>query len=169
MTQSQTSHVPAGKHAVTPYLVTKGVTRLLEFIAAAFDADVYLRVPNADGTVGHAEARIGDSVIMAFDAKPHWIDTPSFVCLYVADVDATYARALAAGAVSVTGLATSKVIGDRGARVRDPLGNIWWLQTHLEDVTPDEMARRFGDPAELTAMRQAQDSFEAEMNRRSAR
>ena len=167
MTQAQINHIPAGKHAVTPYLVTKGVEKLLEFIAAAFDADIYLKVPNADGTIGHAEARIGDSVIMAFDAKPHWVDTPSFLCLYVADVDATYAKALAAGAVSVTALVTSKIIGDRGARVRDPLGNIWWLQTHLEDVTPEEMARRFGDPTELAMMRQAQDSFEAEMDRRS--
>lgn len=169
MTSAPTHHIPAGKHAVTPYLVTKGVERLLTFIAAAFDADVYLKVPNADGTIGHAEARIGDSVIMAFDAKSGWIDTPGFLCLYVPDVDRTYAKALAAGAVSVTGLMTSKIIGDRGARVRDPVGNIWWLQTHLEDVTPEEMAKRFGDPAELAAMRQTQESFEAEMNRRSAR
>jgi len=167
MTHASTHYIPAGKHSVTPYLVTKGVERLLAFLTAAFDADVYLKVPNADGTIGHAEARIGDSVIMAFDARPDWIDTPSFLCLYVADVDATYAKALAAGAVTVTGLMTSKIIGDRGARIRDPLGNIWWLQTHLEDVASDEMARRFGDQAELALMRATQESFEAEMNRRS--
>lgn len=167
MTQAK-HYIPEGKRSVTPYLVVKGVTQLLEFLKSAFDADVYLTVPNPDGTIGHAEVRVGDCVLMMFDAQPDWVQTPSFLCLYVPDVDATYARAIAAGAAEVTPLMTSRIIGDRGARIRDPLGNIWWLQTRVEDLTQDEMMARFAEPGELEKMRSTQASFAAEMRDRSA-
>ena len=162
-------YIPEGKRSVTPYLVVKGVGRLVDFLKAAFDADAYLSVPNPDGTIGHAEVRVGDSVLMMFDAQPDWVDTPSFLSHYVPDVDATYAKAIAAGAVEVTPLMTSRTVGDRGARIRDPLGNIWWLQTHVEDLTQDEMTARFAEPGELEKMQSTQESFTAEMRGRSAR
>jgi PhnB protein len=160
------SFVPDGKRSVTPYVCVKGVRRLVEFLTTAFDAEVLGMVPNRDGTIGHAEVRIGDSIIMLFDAQPDWPETPSFLCLYVPDADATTARALKAGAASVTGLMSSAIIGDRGARIRDPVGNVWWIQTHLEDVSRDEMMARFGDPAEIEKMQTAQESFATEMQRR---
>jgi uncharacterized glyoxalase superfamily protein PhnB len=167
MTQAK-HYIPEGKRSVTPYVVVRGVGRLIDFLKSAFDADAYLTVPNPDGTIGHAEVRVGDSVLMMFDADPDWVETPSFLCLYVPDVDATYAKAIAAGAAEVTPLMTSRIIGDRGARIRDPLGNIWWLQTRVEDLSHDEMMARFAEPGELEKMRTTQESFAAEMRGRSA-
>jgi PhnB protein len=106
-------------------------------VKEAFGAQETARVHNEDGTIGHAEFRIGDSVVMAFDAKQGWPETPGFLRLYVEDGDAVYRRALEAGAGSVTEM-TDLFFGDRVGRVRDPLGNLWWIQTRLEDVDPDE-------------------------------
>jgi PhnB protein len=108
-------------------------------------------VPNDDGTVGHAEVVIGDRVVM-FDAKPNWPATQAFLSLYVADCDAVHGAALDAGAVEVTPLSTN-AWGDRGSQIRDPFGNIWWIQSHVEDVTEDEMARRMGEEFYLEQMR----------------
>ena len=94
--------VPEGYHSVTPFVIVKGAARFLDFMADAFDAKEIGRVIGADGAIGHAETRIGDSVVMTFDAKEDWPATPAFLRLYVDDVDAVYERALAAGATSVT-------------------------------------------------------------------
>jgi uncharacterized glyoxalase superfamily protein PhnB len=124
------------------------------------------RVLDDDGTIGHAEIRIGGSVVMAFDADPAWPDTPAFLSVYVDDADAVVARAVRAGAVVVTEVTTSRIVGDRGGRIRDPLGNIWWIQTHLHDVDEATMRTMFGDPAEPALLRRLQQSFDAEMTRR---
>jgi PhnB protein len=87
-----------------------------------------------------------------------WPDTPGFLRLYVPDGDAVYQRALAAGATSVTAL-TDLYFGDRVGRVRDPLGNLWWIQQHVEDVDPAEMARRPQDPAAIEALRYVEASL----------
>ena len=117
---------PGGKGTVTPYIVVKGADRFLEFVSQAFAAEELGRTPNPDGTIGHAEVRIGASVLMVFDARPEWADTPSFLCIYVDDADATFARAVEAGATPITAMTTFGIIGDRVGRVRDPLGNVWW-------------------------------------------
>jgi PhnB protein len=92
----------------------KGADRFLEFVERTFGLRTTLRVPNQDGTVGHAEVRVGESVVMAFDAAPDWPDTPSFLSVYVDDVDEAYARALEAGATVVTGLMYSRITGGSG-------------------------------------------------------
>jgi hypothetical protein len=81
----------------------------------------------------------------------------------VDDADAVFAQALKAGATQVTELTTFNIIGDRAGRVRDPFGNIWWIQTHLKDVTPAETARLLQDPQELAVMQKMQETFEEEM------
>jgi uncharacterized glyoxalase superfamily protein PhnB len=134
----------------------------------AFGAEEYGRVYNEDGTIGHAEVRMGDSVVMLFDAKEEWPDTPSLLRLYVEDGDAVYRRALEAGGTSVTEV-TELFFGDRVGRVRDPWGNIWWIQTHIEDVDPEEMARRAGDPTYLDAMQRVQASLDRELRSRAGR
>jgi uncharacterized glyoxalase superfamily protein PhnB len=159
-------NIPNGKSTVTPYVAAKGAARFLDFVEAVFTTAKAGRVHNPDGTIGHAEIQIGDSVIMAFDAHPDWPDTPSLLCVYVEDADATVAAALAGGATLVTPVQTSGIVGDRGGRIKDPVGNIWWVQTHLEDVDEATMLARFADPAELTIMRAAQQSFDDEMRRR---
>ena len=159
--------IPAGKTAVTPYVAAKGADRFLDFVERTFATGPAVRVRNADGTIGHAEVRIGGAVVMAFDADPAWPDMPSLLSVYVGDVDAVVARALAAGARLVTEVVTSRIVGDRGARLSDPLGNLWWVQTHLEDVDEATARQRFTDPAELAVMRRLQQSFADEMLRRA--
>ena len=105
------------------------------------------------------EVRIADSVVLAFDAKPGWPDTPAFLRIYVEDVDATYARALDAGAVSIT-KPTDLFFGDRVARVRDPWGNVWWIHQHLEDVGQDEMMERMKDPEAKKALTYVEESLD---------
>jgi PhnB protein len=99
---------------------------------------------------------------MMFDALDGWPDTPAFLRLYVPDADAAYQRALAAGATPVTAV-TALFFGDRVGRVRDPLGNIWWIQSHAEDVDPSEMERRSQDPAAVQALRYVETSLNTAM------
>ena len=105
-----------------------------------------------NGVIGHAEFRIGDSIVMGFDAKPEWPDTPAFLRLYVADADAVHRQALESGATSVTKV-THLFWGDRVERVRDPFGNLWWIQVaRFEEVVPEEMQRRAGEQEWIDAM-----------------
>ncbi len=125
---------------------------MLEFLKKAFGAEEIFRYHHDDGSVGHAEARIGDSIVMLFDGKPEWPPTPCFLRLFVDDADAFYERALAAGAVPVTRV-VEHFFGDRVGRVRDPFGNIWILQTHVADVQAGELARRSMERKYADAMR----------------
>lgn len=149
--------IPEGYHAVTPFVIAKDAARFLDFMADAFDAKELARVVGDNGKIGHAETRIGDSVVMTFDAKDGWPDTPAFLRLYVEDCAAAYERALAAGAESVT-RPTDMPWGDRVARVRDPLGNLWWLMTRLEDLSPEEMERRYTQKDYIDAMEYVQNA-----------
>lgn len=143
--------VPAGYHTVTPWLISRDTAQLIEYLKAAFGAEELARIVGVDGRIGHAEVRIGDSVVMLFDARPEWPATPGFLRLYVEDADAVHRQAVAAGGTSVTEV-THLFFGDRVGRVRDPLGNLWWIQTRVEDVTVEEMAARLDDPAFTAAM-----------------
>ena len=131
----------------------------------AFGAQETARVHNEDGTIGHAEFRIGDSVVMAFDAKQGWPETPGFLRLYVEDGDAVYRRALEAGAGSVTEM-TDLFFGDRVGRVRDPQGNLWWIQARLEDLDLREMEKRAAQKEYLDAMQRVQESLDRELSGR---
>jgi PhnB protein len=153
---------PPGYGTVTPWIISADTARLIDFTKAAFGAQELGRVPGPDGRIGHAEVRIGDSVVMMFDAQDGWPDTPAFLRLYVADADVAYERALAAGAASVTAV-TGLFFGDRVGRVRDPLGNLWWIQAHVEDVDPAELTRRPQDPAAAEALRYVESSLDAAM------
>jgi PhnB protein len=136
-----TKPIPDGYHSVTPYLIVKGADRLIDFVSQAFDAALIERMARADGTIGHAEVRVGDSVVMLSEARGEWKPMPAALYLYVPDTDATYRAALKAGAASVMEPA-DQFYGDRNAGVRDPVGNIWWIGTHQEDVPREELERR---------------------------
>jgi PhnB protein len=160
--------IPEGYHTLTPWIIVDGAARLIEFLEKAFGMKEApgTRFHNTDGTIGHVEVRIGDSVVMLFDSRPDWPPTPSFLRLYVADADATYRQALSAGATSVTEVA-EHFFGDRIGRVSDPAGNIWWIQSHSEDVKPEEMFSRMSGPNKYTdAMQEAQTSLARELSRR---
>lgn len=133
--------IPDGYHSVTPYLVVQGAGKLIDFLKHAFDAEETFRLAQPDGRIGHAEVRIGDSVIMMADACTEWQPMSGTVHLYVNDTDATYKRALEAGATSLREPA-DQFYGDRSAGVQDPAGNHWFVATHKEDVAPEEMAKR---------------------------
>lgn len=157
--------IPEGCSTVMPWIISRDTARLLDFLKHAFGAQELSRLSNADGAITHAEARIGDSIIGAFDTREGWPETPCFLRLYVEDADTVYQQALAAGAVSVTEM-TSLVWGDRGGRVRDPLGNIWWIQTQVEQVDHEEMAKRAREPQALDAIRYTRESLDREMRSR---
>lgn len=151
--------IPEGYGTVTPWVVTSDTRRLLEFIKQAFDAEELGRVAVEGGAIGHAEARVGDSIVMMFDS-PFPVPTPGLLRLYVADANAVFGRAVAAGATVVTRL-TELAWGDRVGRVRDPLGNLWWIQERVEEPTPEEVARRFQDPKYAEAMQYVQSTLAA--------
>jgi len=157
--QKAMQSIPEGYRSVTPWIISTDTAKLLDFLSEAFGAQELGRVYNEDGSIGHAEARIGDSIVMAFDARKEWSSTPSFLRLFVANGDAVYQQALAAGAISVTEM-TTLAFGDRVGRVRDPFGNIWWIQTRLENLTSEEMAKRAMESQYHKAMQYLQESLD---------
>jgi uncharacterized glyoxalase superfamily protein PhnB len=135
--------IPEGFRTLTPYLVVTGVPRLIDFLKAAFGAREHYRSTRPDGVVMHASLEVGDSMLMMGEAQGTFPPMPACLYVYVPDVDATYRQAVAAGGISLAEPA-NQFYGDRKAGVRDPSGNMWWLATHVEDVTEEEIARRAG-------------------------
>lgn len=136
--------IPDGYHTVTPYLVVQGVAQLLDFLQAAFDAQVNYRMEGENGIIHHAEVKIGDSMVMLGEAHGEWQPMPSSIYLYVPDADAIYKRAVEAGATSIMEPA-NQFYGDRHGGVKDSCGNQWWVATHIEDVSPEEIKKRHAD------------------------
>ncbi|MET8757649.1 VOC family protein [Lentzea sp. NPDC004782] len=142
--------VPEGYHTVTPWMITAGHTaELIDFITEVFDAVELGRVGEAPD-IGHAEVRIGDSVVMLFD-RPDWPLTPAFLRLYVADDAEVLKRATERGATVVTE-PTELFWGDRVSRFTDPFGNLWWVHQRVAEPTPEELNARMQDPAFIRAM-----------------
>jgi PhnB protein len=122
---------PQGYNSVSPYLVVSDAKATMAFLKAAFDAEPLRVIARPDGTLRHAEARIGDTVVMLADAIDGWPAVPAHVHVYVADVDAIYRRALAAGAKSIAEPAKKDDADKRGG-VQDSGGTTWWLATQVE-------------------------------------
>jgi PhnB protein len=141
--------VPDGYHTATPYLIVQGAARALEFYKQAFGATELMRFDGPGGRVGHAEIRIGNSPIMLADEHPEMGargprtigGSPISILLYVEDVDACVARAVAAGA-TVRRPVKDQFYGDRSGMIEDPFGHVWSIATHTEDVSHEEMQRR---------------------------
>ena len=133
--------IPEGFHTVTPYLLVTDARRLIEFLKQAFGAEVAHQSTRPDGGILHAQVRIGDSPVMMGEVSGPWQPMPGSLYLYVPDTDAVYRRALEAGGTSVMEPA-DQFYGDRNAGVKDPVGNVWWIATHIEDVSDEELARR---------------------------
>jgi PhnB protein len=141
---------PADYHTVTPYLVVDGAERLIAFIVDVLEGTEMMRLPGPGGRIGHAEIRVGDSVVMLADAPSPESITKSLLHVYVPDSDATYARAMAAGATSLRD-PQNEFYGDRMSGAQDALGNRWYFATHIEDISEEEMARRAAEAATQTA------------------
>lgn len=144
--------VPDGYTSVTPYLIIRDARRALAFYRQAFGAAPRLCLPSAGGGIAHAEVVIGSSIIMLADEFPGLEarcpeslgGSPVSLLIYVEDVDATYARALEAGATPLRPL-ENRFYGDRTGQVRDPFGHIWTLATRIEEVSPEMLAERMED------------------------
>jgi uncharacterized glyoxalase superfamily protein PhnB/uncharacterized damage-inducible protein DinB len=132
---------PTGSPTLTPYLVVRNAPPLIDFLKTIFGAVEIDRTLRPDGSVMNAVMQLGDSRVMMGEAAAPRETFPAMLYVYVPDVDAAYARALAAGATSVADPA-DMFYGDRHAAVRDAAGNEWWMATHKEDVSPDEVQRR---------------------------
>jgi uncharacterized glyoxalase superfamily protein PhnB len=133
--------IPDGYSVVTPYLVVRDPRQLVNFLTQAFGAKLNHQSLGPDGKIVHAEVKIDGSPVMIGGARPGIEPTSAMIYLYVTDTDANYKRALAAGGVSVMEPA-NQFYGDRNAGVKDPEGNQWWIATHIEDVSQEEMDQR---------------------------
>ena len=147
---SNVSPVPAGYHSVTPYLLIGGASAAIDFYMKAFGAVEVLRLTAPDGRIGHAEIRIGDSHVMLADEHPEMAflgpqsrgGTTVSMLLYVADADAVFDRAIEAGATELRPLC-DQFYGDRSGAVTDPWGHVWSIASRTEEITPEEIQRRF--------------------------
>ena len=146
---SNVKPIPDGYGSVTPYLVIDGAAAAIDFYKTVFDATGHLRVPGTNNRIGHAELMIGSSMIMLADEHPEMNirgpkkigGSPVSIMLYVPDVDAVGAKAVAAGA-NLKRPITNQFYGDRMGTIEDPFGHTWHVATHVEDVPPDELERR---------------------------
>jgi PhnB protein len=141
--------IPDDYPRVIPYLNVDGAAAAIDFYVEVLGAKERMRMPGPDGMVGHAELTIGDSMVMLADSSPEMGNpsprtvggTPVTVMVYVEDVDAVIAAALAKGATAVRPI-ENQFYGDRSGSFEDPFGHHWHIATHIEDVSPEEMGRR---------------------------
>ena len=141
--------IPENYHRVTPYLVVDGAAEAIDFYSRIFGATELMRMPAPGNKIGHAEIKVGDSVVMLADAvaemghkSPKTLGgSPVSLLLYVEDTDTTVKRAVENGA-KLSRPVEDQFYGDRMGTVEDPFGHVWHVATHVEDVSPEEMKRR---------------------------
>ncbi len=141
--------IPSDYPRVSPYLCVDGAAAAIDFYTDVFGATERMRIPAPGGTIGHCELEIGNGLIMLSDEYPEmnvrgpksFGGTPVTVSVYVEDVDATFARAIASGATEMRAI-EDQFYGDRSGQFEDPFGHRWSVASHIEDVAPDEMNRR---------------------------
>jgi PhnB protein len=144
-----TKPIPEGHPSVRPYLHVDGAAEAIDFYTRAFGARERLRLEVPGGKIAHAEIEVGDSLVMLCDPLPHFVSKPppvlggtsGEVLMYVDDVDAVVQRAVDAGATLTTDVA-DQVWGDRSGMITDPFGQVWVISTHVEDLTPEQIAER---------------------------
>ncbi len=146
---SRAKPIPEGYHTATPYLIVRDAARAIEFYKKAFGATELMRMADPSGKVRHAEIKIGNSPIMIADEFPEigarspqsLGGSPVSILLYVEDVDALFSQAIAAGA-KVQRPVKDQFYGERSGGLADPFGHVWYIATHKEDVSPEEMQKR---------------------------
>lgn len=145
-----TRPIPEGQHSITPYLGIKDAAKAIDFYKAAFGATEMFRLEGPDGRIGHAELKIGDSSLMLAEpcdqaggltASQSLGGAAVGLHLYVEDVDARFAQAIKAGATEVSAV-QDQFYGDRSGTLKDPFGNLWFIATHVEDVSVEEIRAR---------------------------
>lgn len=148
------SPIPDGFHTVTPYVTVKNAPAAIEFYKEAFGAEEIFRWADPDGSIRHAEVLVGDSPVMLTDEAPEFGmsdpgslgGSPVHMFLYVEDADATFDQAIATGATELMPVEDSSD-GDRRGGVTDPFGHVWYIATHIEDISREELQKRYEDGA----------------------
>lgn len=127
--------IPENYTSVTPWIISQSSVDLIEFLENAFDAAEIpnSRITNEDGVIIHVVVKIGNSLVMLFDSREGWSPTPSFLNLYVEDIEKVYQKALQLGAASVTDI-TTLWFGEKVCRILDPFGNLWWINQRIEEI-----------------------------------
>jgi PhnB protein len=151
----QVNPIPKGYEGPTPYLIVDGAAAAIDFYKKAFGAKETTRMAGPDGKIGHADVMIGAGHVMLADASPEmgyrgpeaFGGSPVSLCIYVEDVDRVVARAVGAGA-KVTRPVADQFYGDRTGGLTDPFGHSWYVMTHVEDVSAEEMKKRMAARAE---------------------
>ena len=148
---SKVSYIPKDYNSVTPYLVIRGAAQAIEYYKKVFGATETVRMNGPDGKVGHAELKIGNSHIMLADENPSMGQghtsaatigaSPVSLYVYVPDCDKVFEKAIAEGA-KIQRPVEDQFYGDRSGFIQDPFGHLWGIATHVEDVSPAEMAER---------------------------
>ncbi|MGH2705169.1 MAG: VOC family protein [Actinomycetota bacterium] len=146
--------IPDGYPEVTPYLYVDGAEEAIEFYRTVFGVRERMRLPGPDGKIGHCELELGSSLLMVAEESPAMGalgprsvgGTPVALSVYVEDADGVFSRAVEAGATVVQPLET-QFYGDRAGLFEDPFGHRWHVATHVEEVSPEEMARRAAEVA----------------------
>jgi len=133
--------IPEGYHTVTPYITVEDAGEVIEFLKKAFDAQETYAMRDEHGKVRHAEVKVGTSMLMLGSSHDQWKARPANFYVYVEDVDAIYKKAVGAGGKSMAE-PTTQFYGDRHGAVADSQGNTWWIATHVEDVSAEEVERR---------------------------
>lgn len=134
--------MPYDNQNIFPYIVVDSVRRLIDFLQAAFNAELIYKLDRNDGTVMHAEVKIGNNRIMMGEPTEHIGAMPISLYMYVADCDKVYQAALNAGGTSIMEVTTMQHAGERYGGVKDFAGNIWWIASHVEDMTLEESQLR---------------------------
>jgi uncharacterized glyoxalase superfamily protein PhnB len=132
---------PDGWRTVTPFIYNTNIAETIDFAIAAFGATLKDKHHMPDGRIMHAEIIIGDSIVMMADTHGNMPSMPAMLYLYVDDCDSIYRAAMAAGGKSLRE-PTTEFYGDRSSGVTDPWGNQWWISTHVEDVSEEELRKR---------------------------
>ena len=133
--------IPEGYGTITPYITVDDAAAVMDFLKKAFDAQETFAMRDEKGVVHHGEMKVGNSMVMLGSSRDQWKARPGNFYVYVEDCDAMYKKALAAGGTSVCEPKT-QFYGDRHGAVNDSQGNTWWIATHVEDVSPEELKRR---------------------------
>jgi PhnB protein len=146
---SKVNYIPKEFHSVTPYLVIKGAAKAIEYYKNVFGAQVLVRMDGPNGTIGHAELKIGDSIIMLADENLQMGNksaetigaSPVSLYVYLPDVDRVVEKAVSEGAKVIKPV-QDQFYGDRSGFLQDPFGHFWGIATHVEDVSAEEMKER---------------------------
>ncbi len=147
---TKVNYIPKGFHTATPYLIAKDAAAAIEFYKKAFGASEIERITDETGAVRHGEFQIGDSRFMITDEHPDypaWLSplsrggSPVHIYLYVEDVDAAFKQAISCGATELLPV-KDQFYGDRSGGVTDPFGHIWYIATHIEEVSEEEIKKR---------------------------